>query len=190
MEPLESDLELLDRYRNTGDNQWLGVLLKRYTTSLFLYCLKHIKNKEEAQDVVQQVQIKAIMAIDKAKIDHFQAWLYTIAKNECNMQFRRKKRLLRKLKDAYGHWTPDDPKDPLESRESGEADNLRMMLLSEAFNELPETQQTCLRMFYLHDKSYQNISSEMGYTLNEVKSNIQNGKRNLKMIIEQKTQLP
>jgi RNA polymerase sigma-70 factor (ECF subfamily) len=186
MESPESDLKLLDRYKTTGDNQWLGILLERYTTSLFLYCMKHLESKQEAQDVVQQVQINVLMAVDKVRIENFQAWLYTIARNECFTQFRQKRRLLRKLGRADGHPISEQAVEP-SAFASAEADNLRMTLLSDAFKKLPASQQVCLRLFYLLDKSYQNIADETGYTLKEVKSNIQNGKRNLKTIIEQKT---
>ncbi|MNL72987.1 hypothetical protein D3C87_1983880 [compost metagenome] len=43
----------------------------------------------------------------------------------------------------------------------------------------------CVELFYLHKKSYQEIADSTDYTLKEVKSNIQNGKRNLKILIEQ-----
>ena len=58
--------------------------------------------------------------------------------------------------------------------------------LQEAMNELKEAQQECIELFYMRDCSYLEISKITGYTLNEVKSHIQNGKRNLKKYIAEK----
>jgi len=46
---------------------------------------------------------------------------------------------------------------------------------------LSEEQRICIELFYLKDKSYQEVAEITGYTLNQVKSYIQNGKRNLKI---------
>jgi len=45
-----------------------------------------------------------------------------------------------------------------------------------------------VELFYLHDKSYAQISEETGLDMNEVKSHIQNGKRNLKNFISSKNE--
>jgi RNA polymerase sigma-70 factor (ECF subfamily) len=58
--------------------------------------------------------------------------------------------------------------------------------LEEALHELPREQQDCVTLFYLQRKSYQQISTQTGFTLLQVKSYIQNGKRNLKIAIEKK----
>lgn len=54
-------------------------------------------------------------------------------------------------------------------------------LLSKAVNELKEEQNRCIVAFYFQGLSYQEIVEEEGFTLNEVKSHIQNGKRNLRL---------
>ncbi|WP_306343212.1 RNA polymerase sigma factor, partial [Escherichia coli] len=58
-----SDNDLLDHYRNDGNNQWLGIFLERYTLLLFGVCMKYLKNEEEAKDAVQQVFVKAIQEL-------------------------------------------------------------------------------------------------------------------------------
>jgi RNA polymerase sigma-70 factor (ECF subfamily) len=59
-------------------------------------------------------------------------------------------------------------------------------LLEEAIQELSEEQKLCVNLFYLQKKSYQQITDRTGFTLMQVKSYIQNGKRNLKIILEKK----
>ena len=61
-------------------------------------------------------------------------------------------------------------------------------LMELALKELNPEQQQCVTLFYLQKKSYQEVSDETGYTMLQVKSYIQNGKRNLKILIEKKLQ--
>ena len=56
--------------------------------------------------------------------------------------------------------------------------------LEKAIEELSEDQRKCIELFYLKEKSYNDIVDITGYTMNEVKSFIQNGKRNLKICLE------
>ena len=58
--------------------------------------------------------------------------------------------------------------------------------LENALQHLNTEQKTCIRMFYLEKKSYQTIASETGFQLLQVKSYIQNGKRNLRLLLEKK----
>jgi RNA polymerase sigma-70 factor (ECF subfamily) len=59
-------------------------------------------------------------------------------------------------------------------------------LMETSLKELGPEQQQCVTLFYLQKKSYQEISDETGYSMLQVKSYIQNGKRNLKLLIEKK----
>jgi RNA polymerase sigma-70 factor (ECF subfamily) len=60
--------------------------------------------------------------------------------------------------------------------------------LKDSIDELKEDQRTCIELFYLKECSYQEIALVTGFSLNEVKSHIQNGKRNLKNIITHKNE--
>ena len=61
-------------------------------------------------------------------------------------------------------------------------------LLQRAISNLNEEQRTCIDLFYYQLKPYQEVASITGYDLNKVKSAIQNGKRNLKLFMEEKKQ--
>jgi RNA polymerase sigma factor (sigma-70 family) len=65
-------------------------------------------------------------------------------------------------------------------------DDRLLMNLQEALQHLNPEQKICIRMFYLEKKSYQVIASETGYTYVQVKSYIQNGKRNLRLLLEKR----
>ena len=62
--------------------------------------------------------------------------------------------------------------------------------LEKAIEELNEDQRKCIELFYLKEKSYNDIVDLTGYTMNEVKSFIQNGKRNLKIKLDKNSEQP
>ena len=176
-----SDDELLKNFYRDRDNHWLGVLFERYTLLLFGVSMKYLKNEEEAKDAVQQVFLKAITELHKYEVQYFKSWLYMIAKNHCLMRLRQKPGNV----DIEGRTIADET-DPLELHNHLEKDK-RLEMMSNTLNELSTEQKQCVTLFYLQKKSYQQISEETGYTVMQVKSYIQNGKRNLRNLLEKKT---
>ncbi len=173
------DRELLDRYYSSGDNHWLGVLLERYTMLLLGVCMKYLKNEDDARDGVQQVFFKVISDLHKYKVEHFKSWIYMVAKNHCLMKLRSGKNFNIEVDDRIPS-TQEEDKIELLQKEN------RLDMLASAMLELNPEQQECVSLFYLHRKSYQQISEETGYSIMQVKSNIQNGKRNLRIKMERK----
>ncbi len=176
-----SDNELLEKFYNTGDKRCLGILLQRYTLLLLGVCMKYLKNEEEAKDAVQQVFLKVIIELQKYKVEYFKSWLYMVTRNLCLMKLRDK--TSKPSKELHDIFTIDEDAQPL--KEHFEKDKL-LSYIELSLNELNNEQKTCLILFYLHKKTYYKISEETGFTLMQVKSNIQNGKRNLKILVEKK----
>jgi DNA-directed RNA polymerase specialized sigma24 family protein len=58
-----------------------------------------------------------------------------------------------------------------------------IQMLEKSVNHLKNEQKLCIELFYLKDKSYKDIVKETGFTLNEIKSHVQNGKANLKKMM-------
>lgn len=174
-----SDQELLEKFYSDRDNQWLGIVLQRYTLLLLGVCMKYLKNEEEAKDAVQQIFLKAITELGKYKVGYLKSWLYTIARNHCLM----------KLRDKH-IFIPVEEDTPLSSPETDRAElahkEITLTLLETSLEELNPEQKTCVTLFYLQKKSYQEIVTLTGYSLLQVKSHIQNGKRNLKILVEKK----
>lgn len=179
------DKELLEKYYSDGNNQWLGILLQRYTLLLLGVCMKYLKNEEEAKDSVQQIFMKAITEVNKYKIEYFKSWLYMVAKNYCLM----------KIRDSHG-------KIPIELNDNVAAnhpdtDNLHELFdkditltyIEEGLLHLNEEQKQCVTLFYLQKQSYNQITAVTGFTTLQVKSFIQNGKRNLKIFVEKKLKI-
>lgn len=177
-----SDQELLEHFYNDHNNEWLGILLQRYTLLLLGVCMKYLKNEEEAKDSVQQIFLKAITELHKYKVEFFKSWIYMVAKNHCLM----------KIRDRQGK-IPAELNDRMAAAPGEETDRSSLLqndhtidLMQEALKELSPEQQQCVTLFYLHKKSYHEISNETGFTMLQVKSYIQNGKRNLRLMIEKK----
>jgi RNA polymerase sigma factor (sigma-70 family) len=177
-----TDQEILKQFYADHNNEWLGVLLERYTMLLYGVSMKYLKNPEEARDAVQQIFLKVITELHKYQVSYFSSWLYMIAKNHCLMQLRNRRHSI--VVDLVNEPVSEinDP-DPLK-------DETLLRDLEEALKHLNPEQKTCISMFYLEKKSYQAIASETGFNLLQVKSYIQNGKRNLRILLEKKIDHP
>jgi RNA polymerase sigma factor (sigma-70 family) len=177
-----SETELLDLYYDSKDLQWLGVLLEKYTLLLLGVCMKYLKNEAEAKDAVQQVFLKVLTEAGKYRISYFKSWIYMVAKNHCLM----------KLRSEPAKRTADIEKFDLPAGEESKEDWLQnektYALLEASLEELGQEQKDCVILFYLKKYSYQQISERTGFTTMQVKSHIQNGKRNLKLLLEKKLQ--
>lgn len=178
-----TDQEILDRFYTDGDNEWLGILLERYTLLILGVCMKYLKNEEEARDAVQQVFLKAITELHKYHVTYFKSWLYMISKNHCLMRLRDANgKNVKAIQENMLSTAQDNPA----SRTPAENDRL-LSILEMSLQELNKEQKQCVTLFYLEKKSYQEIAENTGFTLMQVKSHIQNGKRNLRLLVDKKT---
>ena len=173
------DNSLLNYFYADKNNKWLGILLQRYTGLLLGVCMKYLKNEDDAKDAVQQVFLKSINELQKYKVDYFKSWVYMIAKNHCLMQLRGSGKNTTELQENI--YVNDDSEEAIEKQRSKE-NNLND--LEKALQQLNIEQSVCVNLFYLEKKSYNEIVMITNYSMLQVKSNIQNGKRNLKIIIQ------
>jgi RNA polymerase sigma factor (sigma-70 family) len=172
------DNELLQNFYKDHDNKWLGILLPRYTVLLLGVCMKYLKNEEDAKDCVQQIFIKIINELHKYKVDYFKSWIYMIAKNHCLMKLRDKGKFTAELNEKMASM-PDETEEKISLIEK----DILLNKMTNAIKQLNSEQQECVCLFYLQKKSYAEIVEITGFTMLQVKSHIQNGKRNLKILI-------
>ncbi len=176
-----SDNELINSFSKSGESIFVGILYERYGHLVLGLCIKYLKNKNEAQDAAIQVFTNLMSDLKKHKITYFKSWLYVYSKNFCLMELRKRQSALKKeleLKENI-HLVMDfsDPKH-LEEKEK------QISMMETAMEMLNDGQKTCIRLFYLQNKSYGEIVEMTGFSNNDVKSYIQNGKRNLKLKLE------
>lgn len=175
-----TDAELLNLFYTDKNQEWIGILLERYTLLLLGVCMKYLKDENEARDCVQQIFLKVLTEVSKYKIDFFKSWLYMVAKNHCLMRLRdRGTKGPKELNDSLAAGDDTDKQELIANEKTYD-------LLEEAIRELSEEQRQCVILFYLKKNSYHQISEKTGFNLMQVKSYIQNGKRNLKIIIDKK----
>jgi len=176
----ETDESLVEYYRNSHDLVYIGELYLRYTKLVYGVSMKYLQNEDDAQDATMSVFEKLITELKKHQVTAFRPWLYMVVKNYCMMEFRksnkqRKSEADLKIVTANNVEMPTDLH--LENRDDKE---MVLKQLEQGMQQLKEDQKICLQLFYIENKSYKEIVEKTNYTVNEVKSHIQNGKRNLK----------
>ena len=182
-----NDKDLLEHYRVSGDNKFIGTLLARYSLMVLGVCMKYLKNTADAQDAAQLVFEKAFLEADKYEIPYFKSWIYTVARNLCLMRLRNHRHQIEPIEELQE--MPDleiITADELQLKEFLKQEENAS--LHEALTQLNEEQSTCIKLFYFEKKSYQEIQQTTGYTFQQVKSHIQNGKRMLRNILGKKSE--
>ncbi|MBI1770165.1 MAG: sigma-70 family RNA polymerase sigma factor [Bacteroidetes bacterium] len=175
----QTDSEILQHYKKSGDLSLIGKLFTRYTSLVYGVCLKYLKDRESAKDAVMQVFEKLISSLKSHEVENFKGWLYVTARNHCLMELRHKKGKF--MEEISSNFVESEFLLHLEVDEEQEED-LRKM--EDCINKLVDGQQRCVRLFYLEEKCYKDIATMTGLDMNHVKSFIQNGKRNLKICME------
>jgi len=173
----ESDERIVLLYKETGDSLYLGVLFDRYSHLIFAVCMNYLKNEEDSKDAVICIFEKLAEDFKKYKVENFSGWLHVVTKNYC-FKLLNKKIFFEELKEG-------DIPEYFESN-SSDMEDLQLSLLGDALLSLSELQRKCIDLFYFQEKSYKEIEQITGYEYNEVKSYIQNGKRNLRMYLKKK----
>jgi len=181
-----SDDELVLLYRKTEDLEHLGILYERYAELAFGVCLKYFKNRTLAEDAVMNIFETLVEKVKTQDIRQFRPWLHVVAKNHCLMQLRKNN-----VTVSFDEMPPGaqasvvhsagavHPADDFEGDGKEEA-------LKDCLGKLNEHQRQCVVQFYYEGKSYKQIADETGDLTGMVRSNIQNGRRNLRICMEKK----
>lgn len=180
-----SDEELALAYYQTGNKELVGDLFEKHVKTVYGVCLFYFRDKDIAKDSVMQIFEKLITELRKREINNFKGWLSFVVRNHCISELRKMK-TKHFVSETYLDFelkeTTLEEEEKIESVDEG----LLLEYMHKSIHLLKEGQRVCVESFYLKNLSYQQISEQTGLSLNEVKSRIQNGKRNLKLLIEQK----
>jgi RNA polymerase sigma factor (sigma-70 family) len=173
--PILDDADLVQLYRASDDARHLGTLFKRYSGAILGVCMKYLKNKAESEDAVMEIFEKLHLDLKRVEIDYFRGWIFMVAKNHCLMKLR-KAGLNVEFPDVLPQVAAADDDLDLEKEAT-------LQELEKALPYLKYEQRQCIELFYLKEKSYKQVAQETGFTLNEVKTHLQNGKMNLKKVM-------
>jgi RNA polymerase sigma-70 factor (ECF subfamily) len=171
---LLSDEDLVTRVKS-GQQASLAALWDRYAHLLFGVGVKYLKDAERAKDQVVELFAALPELLAKHEVKSFRPWIHAVMRNRCLMDLRKHDPYAR-VEETLLH-APDDPADDAVLHES------TLQRLEAAVRELKHAQQTCIRLFYLERNSYQGTAEHTGFSVEEVRSHIQNGRRNLRLIL-------
>ena len=174
-----TDAQLVALYKESSDLQHLGSLYQRYMDLVYGVCLKYLNDSEKAKDAVMQIFEELIVKLKKHEVENFKGWLHMLAKNHCLMQ-------LRSPKNAR---TVELPPSLMQTEENVHLNGVlekeeNFETLEYCLTTLSEEQRQAVRLFYLEGRSYNEIVDIMGCEWKQVRSFIQNGRRNLKICME------
>lgn len=182
-----TDSELIEGYKRTGDNNYVGILFQRYSHLVFGVCMKYLKDPDESQDASMQIFEKLLTDLKKHEIVIFRAWLHMVCKNFCLMHLRSGATKLRHHKEMYYDFNSLMENEENTHLSPEVTKEVKLTHMEECIEGLNKEQRMCVELFYLQEKSYNEVAEMTSLTMNNVKSYIQNGKRNLKICIESKT---
>ena len=174
-----TDAELILAYKNSQQKEMVGELFKRYTGLVFGVCLKYLKDRELAKDAVMQLFEKLLSTLLTHEVAHFKSWLYVSARNHCLMQLRSAKG---KIHTEISPFLMENREE--EHQTDGIELETNLSKLEKCIDTLNTEQKKCVQLFYLQERCYQEVAEHTGYDMGKVKSYIQNGKRNLKICME------
>ncbi len=180
----KEDQKLIDLYSETGDVEILGELFEPYMHLVYGVCLKYLKNRNDAQDMVIQIFEDLQLKIPQQEIENFKSWLYVVTKNSCLMYLRKYKHEQEKqnifAKESLLIMENTKVLHPIDRENDEEME----AALRSCIDKLKSQQKLCIELFYYEGKCYQEISDLLQFDVKKVKSYIQNGKRNLKNCLE------
>jgi RNA polymerase sigma-70 factor (ECF subfamily) len=182
-----SDAELVAGYRENGNREYFAEITERYMHLVYGLCYKYFENRDDAGDAAMEIFEVMMHDIPKFDIRTLKNWICIVSRNHCLKKLTklrstdRKKFQYQKVQDKYVEFDPE--------KALGEKDfkELNLEKLADALESLNDAQKICVKMFYLDDKSYVEVAGETGYSLKQVKSYIQNGKRNLRIFLTSKS---
>lgn len=178
-----TDDELISKYKETDNSIYFAELYKRYTQFSFLVCMKYLKNEEESKEAVLQIFEKLLSDIKKHEIQNFKPWLHTVTRNHCLHILRDQSYQLKRDKELKKDYETFMESDEVlyHNNETGKEEMIERLEIS--MEKLKDEQRICIDLFYLQGKCYEEVAESTGFSMNEVKSYIQNGKRNLKLFL-------
>ena len=152
-----------------GDRDAFGVLVHKYQEMVFAYAFQKVRNEADAQDVMQEVFLRAYRNLYALRHPHrFRSWLYTIMSNECNRWLAR----AAKTRQHEVILTDTADNDPgVEPSYAVPAEGWRADL-EQAIAALSDENRVAVSMFYMGDCTLKEISEFLGVSVNTVKTKL------------------
>ena len=169
-------------FKASGDINLLSTLYQRYMDLVFGVCLKYFKDPERSKDTVMDIFYELYTKLKKHEVANFRGWLHVFTRNYCLMQLRSPRNM------RTTEFNPVFMQSGQETHLNDEAIEKEegLLHLEACIEHLPAEQKQTVELFYLQKKCYNEIAEITGYEWGMVKSHIQNGKRNLRICMEER----
>ncbi|MEY3050878.1 MAG: hypothetical protein RLY31_663 [Bacteroidota bacterium] len=180
-----SDETLLKRFVTDSDAGGFEQLYHRYVHLAYGVCMQILKNGQDSSETVSEVFRILYERLPNTQVQSFRNYLYTVCRNESFAKLRRQRQeqdmqsVLQSMENEFGSFVENDSLLTLFENEQTLESEVR-----KAIDQLGDGQRNCVRLFFLEGKSYREIARDTGFTEQQVKSHLQNGKRNLRQLLE------
>ena len=180
---LDPDAALMLRVKQ-GDAEAFEELVEKYKRPVLNLVYRIIGDPTEAEDVAQNVFVQVFKSADRYRVSaKFSTWLFTIARNLCLNEIRRRKRHPADSLDAPT-FNDEEPRQYQDQKTAAPGENLAeselISKIAEAVHDLPENQRTALLLFRDQELAYEDISEVIGCSLSATKSLIHRARETLK----------
>jgi RNA polymerase sigma-70 factor (ECF subfamily) len=174
----KSDDELI-KLISQGSESGFQVLFERHASLVLGFSKKMLGGLDKAEEASQEVWLKVVRNAESYDPrGQFKSWLMRVTKNHCLNVLRKDARLV--FTDKVVEIPPENIKDAEEAMFL----SLSMKDLSEALDQLPDTQRVALTLLATTEPSYEDLAEEMGVSLGALKSIVHRGRKSLKVILE------
>jgi len=177
-----SDKELIAAYKSSSDLHYVSTLYQRYMELVFGVCLKYFKDGERSKDAVMDIYEELCKKLKLHEVENFKGWLQVLARNYCLMQLRSPRNL--KTTEFNADFMQSNQTTHLENGLLEKEENFKK--LEACMEQLTVEQKQSIELFFIQKKCYNEIADITGFDWSKVRSYIQNGKRNLKICMEEK----
>ena len=184
-ECFDSEAALMVQVRE-GDREAFEALVTKYRQPILNFVARTLRDEAEAEDIAQQTFVQVWKSAARYQASaRFSTWLFTIARNLCLNEIRRRSRHPADSLDASDRPDDDLPCPQHADQQAASAPDLLSSgelvgKVEEAILDLPETQRTALLLCREEELSYEEISRVLGITLSATKSIIFRGRETLK----------
>jgi RNA polymerase sigma factor (sigma-70 family) len=166
-----------------GDHNAYALLVERYKSYVFTLTLRFIKSREDAEEVSQDIFVKAYRSLADFKgTAKFSTWLYTIVNTTC-ITFLRKKRLdIRSLDDEKTFEVADSQDSGFRANQVEQKSRLNMV--NQAIALLSPDDAEIITLFYKNEQSLEEIGQILGVEVNAAKVRLHRARTRLKEKME------
>jgi len=174
---LQDEKELVQRFRMPGSRKSaFEEMVKRYSRPLFAHISRWVDVREDIEDLLQLVWVKAWKGLDNFRGDsRLSTWLFTIATREA-YNYHRSKKPLRRV-DAT-------PEEVFASSSGAGLDATHIMeKLQEAIDTLPPKQQQVFMMRYFEDMTYEMMAESTGTSVGALKASYHHAVKKIEQLI-------